>query len=235
MSKNFAVALLAGAHLTLAAEPPKDPFADATAKIAPTVDETFEIQKDPAGHQYFKPGSESYYTKYLAAMKEPSLFERGKDRPAFEMRFLWLRSFHDPIAIRVWQTGEDFSMRAVRITQNKDYSLGAITVDTTRQLTRDQSRVLSDLIKATPLTGQMTPTEELSGSAGLDGAQWILETCEDQAYRRLDFWCLKDYGPSRYGQLGLERDKIRDTAQLLKFALHLLQLSAIKVPEDEIY
>lgn len=235
MNRLFFTAFLGFFLSAGAADEPKDPFSGTPTKASQPIDDAFKVHTDLDGRAYFKPGSESYYTKYLAAMKEPSLYERGPGRPEFEFRFLWLRSFHDPIAIRIWRTAEGFMIRAIRITQHKDYSLGATTVDSTRKLSADESRVLGQLLDVPSLLTPLNETELLSGEGGLDGARWIFETCSEKKYQMIQFWCLKDYGPTRYAELGLDRSKIRDTQRLLKIALHLLELGNIKIPDDEIY
>ncbi|MDH4477927.1 MAG: hypothetical protein QE274_15745 [Verrucomicrobiaceae bacterium] len=219
----------------ITADEPKDPFAGSPTKTSQPTDDTFKVHNDSDGRAYFQTGSESYYTRYLAAMKEPSLYDRAPGRPEFEFRFLWLRSFHDPIAVRIWGTAEGYMIRAIRMTQHKGYTLGAITVDSTRKLSDDESRVLDQLLDVPSLLTPLNETEVLIGADGVDGAQWIFETCADKKYQMIEFWSLKDYGPTRYAELGLDGSKIRDTERLLKFALHLLDLAKIKIPDDEIY
>ena len=67
----------------------------------------------PLPAQYFPPGvfdktpqkdesAANYYGKFLKALHEPSLWELSRQRPNAEVyRFLWLRTFHRPIAIRL--------------------------------------------------------------------------------------------------------------------------------------
>ncbi|CAN5878449.1 hypothetical protein BH11VER1_BH11VER1_20510 [soil metagenome] len=235
MNRLFFAVFLGFLLPVIAADEPKDPFAGAQTKTNQSADDTFKVYNDLEGRAYFKTGSESFYTKYLAAMKEPSLYERGPARPEFEFRFLWLRSFHDPIAIRIWRTAKGYMMRAVRITQHKDYSLGTTTVNSTRKLSSDESRVLDQLLDVPSLLTPLNETELLSGASGRDGAQWIFETFADKKYQMIEFWCLKDFGANRYEAMGLDRSKIRDTQRLLKIALHLLELGKIKIPDNEIY
>ena len=100
-----------------AADDRPDPFADplgATSSGTTAVDDTFEVNKDPSGAVYFPLGREAYYTKYLAAMNEPSLFRRAKARPDFELRFTWLRTFHESQAVD-WQIpSNQFRIRDLR-------------------------------------------------------------------------------------------------------------------------
>lgn len=211
-----------------------DPFASVTGK-PPIVVEPLKIRSDSSGHPYFETGKESYYTEYLAAMKEPSLFKRDKDRPPFEFRFLWLRSFHDPISVRIWESPDGHMMRVIRVTQHKDYSLGPLKVDQTRKLSRDEWSAAQALLDLSLLLPPMSKVEDLNDAGGMDGARWIFETCANQKYQMLDFWSLKDLGPKRYEGMGLDTSKVRDTAKLYKLGRHLLSLAGLKTPENEIY
>lgn len=47
-----------------------------------------------------------WYSKHLAAMKEASLYASENDAVE-SYRFLWLRSFHHPVAVRIWKTETD--------------------------------------------------------------------------------------------------------------------------------
>src|ERR1700682_2295120 len=58
----------------------------------------FEDSSESGWFQGFK---ERWYAKHLRSMHEPSLFEASKDNSLTAYRFLWLRTFHSPIAIRL--------------------------------------------------------------------------------------------------------------------------------------
>src|SRR6267378_2766004 len=65
------------------------------------------------GQQYFPPGilgqdhqrdefTNQWYSKHLRALREPSLWETSQlDLTAEAYRFLYLRSFHHPISVRL--------------------------------------------------------------------------------------------------------------------------------------
>src|SRR5580704_15030869 len=52
----------------------------------------------PSGLNDFKV---RWYAKHLRAMREPSISAASKDESLVAYRFLWLRTFHHPIAIRL--------------------------------------------------------------------------------------------------------------------------------------
>jgi hypothetical protein len=168
-------------------------------------------------------------------MKEPSLFDRGDKRPEFEVRFLWIRTFHDPISIRVWITPKGYMVRTVRIKQNEDYSLAGTLVDTTRLLDDAETKAFTAALTKAPLAAPMNETEETAGDGGSDGALWIFESYMEKKYQNIDFWCLEHFGPTRYETLVEDTSKIRDTPSLLKFALALLKISKLNIPKDDLY
>ena len=55
-----------------------------------------------------------WYSKYLRAMMEPSL-SCGQGPDGFAYRFLWLRSSHHPIAVRVEKDGSSVTLNAVEL------------------------------------------------------------------------------------------------------------------------
>lgn len=70
---------------------------------------------------YFPKGAENWYPKHLAAMKEPSLFEQSTKKLVQQYRFLWLRTFHKPIAVRIRKDSEGITLRVVRLSGAGSY------------------------------------------------------------------------------------------------------------------
>jgi hypothetical protein len=169
-------------------------------------------------------------------MKEPSLFDQGDKRPELEVRFLWLRSFHDPISVRVWTTPEGSFIRTARIKKNQEEpSLPGTLVETTRVLDAAETKSFTAALTKAPLAAPMNETEESAGAGGIDGASWIFESYMEKKYQNIGFWCLEHFGPTRYETLVEDTSKIRDTPSLLKFALTLLKISKLNIPKDDLY
>ncbi len=239
MTRLAALLLIASASPAFTDQPPKDPPKEAPkeapSESIPEPDNGYKLHSDPSGRQYFAEERGAYLTQFLAAMKEPSLFDRGDKRPEFEVRFLWLRTFHDPISIRIWSTPKGYMVRTVRIKQNEDYSLAGTLVDTTRLLDDAETKAFTAALTKAPLAAPMNETEESAGAGGTDGASWIFESYMAKKYQNIDFWCLEHFGPTRYETLVEDTSKIRDTPSLLKFALALLKISKLKIPKDDLY
>src|SRR5271166_3874910 len=52
---------------------------------------------DPNGSQEWI----ALYSNYLQAFKEPRLFDRSQPGSSQSYRFMWLRSFHKPVSVRL--------------------------------------------------------------------------------------------------------------------------------------
>ena len=198
-------------------------------------DDTFKVFPDSAGHAYFPKGRESYYTRYLAAMKEPSLMRNPKSADAFALRFTWLRSFHDPIAVRIWRDGAQYQIRAVRLARQQDYRPGAASKDTTRALTKEVLSEIQRLNKDRELWKPLNEQEELAMSGGLDGSRWIFERLNGQDYSMIDLWSPKDSGPKEYKKAGVDVSKVRDFKEFVRVGLYLLRITKLTPKEDDIY
>jgi hypothetical protein len=209
---------------------------DLTKSVATEMCDGFLVYRDPQGASYFHKGSENYYTQYLSAMKEPSLLKKSEVSPDFQFRFTWLRSFHDPIAIRVWQDGNSHMIRAIRLTKQPDNSAGPFASDITRKLSSDE---WVDLKKVINIDSYLLPIVEQQKLAnltkGLDGAQWIFEVCVDRKYGMIDLWSIKNESLKNYQGKGIELGKLPEPAKLVSLGQRLLKLAKIDIPEDEIY
>ena len=116
---------------------------------------------------------EKWYRKNLKTMKEPSIYEQRSDKKVEVFRFLWLRSFDKPIAIRIEKSKLKAKLRVVRLSGAGGYDPGRLEYDKTIAITSEQwGRFLKLLAKASFWD---TPTDERPDPQGLDGSQWILE------------------------------------------------------------
>ena len=158
--------------ITLCALPHGSARAEEKPKEDPALkasDDAFKIIPDPSGRAYFPKGKESYYTCFLAAMKEPSLMPQQVTANAFALRFTWLRSFHEPIAIRIWREGNEYRIRGVRLAKQPDLGPGPISHDKTRKLTKDEFEKIQRIIEGTDFWKSLNDFEIFMMS-GNDGA-----------------------------------------------------------------
>jgi hypothetical protein len=108
-------------------------------------------------------------------------------------RFLWLRSFHQPIAIRIDVNADGTSQLTAKMTSGAGGSdPGHLVLNKAFILTKEQTDTFLETVKQIDLW--KLPTTQKS--QGRDGAEWIIELSKDGAYHIVDRWCPKD-GPIR--------------------------------------
>jgi len=146
-------------------------------------------------------------------MKEPSLSGAAKYKALVAYRFLWLRTFHQPIAIRLTIRLDGTGFLSGKVTNGKrGYEPGALTLTNSVEVPKPEVQQFLDLVYKTEFwTSQ---TEETT--PGVDGAEWILEGAQSGNYHVVERW-------------NPEKDDYS------RACLYLLGLSKISVPATEIY
>lgn len=121
----------------------------------------------------------NWYGRYLAQMKEPSLFVSQSSSKHAAYRFLWVRSFHPKVAIFVWTDGERKTLSVKQLSLEEKNKAGQLTVNETRSLTEDEWAGFSSLVNETCFWKLST----VEGDAiAMDGAWWVLEGSTDGYY-----------------------------------------------------
>jgi len=81
----------------------------------------------------------AWYGKHFAALQEPTLFQLSGNRQAESYRFLWLRTFHEPMSFRLSVSEDGSGLLYVRMTDGKGgYEPGILVKDMTVKLTGRQ-------------------------------------------------------------------------------------------------
>lgn len=131
---------------------------------------------------------DTWYGKHLAAMGESSLLDiDNADTETY--RFLWLRSFHHPISIRIERRGYTFGLKAVELSGSGGYEPGKIRQTDDVVISSDQWCRLMTLLNKAKFWEQPTSSDS---SLGRDGAQWILEGVNDERYHIVHRWSPSD-------------------------------------------
>lgn len=125
-----------------------------------------------------------WYSEHLRAMSEPSL-SCGKSGDREIYRFLWLRTFHHPIAVRIARSENGGQLSAIVLSGAGGYKPGSILKQVHKSLSPDQWEELIDEIKASEYWFQSSVE---IGGLGCDGAQWIIEARRGQTYHVVDRW-----------------------------------------------
>lgn len=124
-------------------------------------------------------------------MGEPSL-SCGELDEAY--RFTWLRTFHSPVAVRVWRTGDSYELQAVLLDGAGGYEPGEVSRRINRRLTDEEWRRIKQVLEEISFWSLST-NNDVRGS---DGAQWIIEG-RDEGYHVVDRWS----GNERMWEAGL--------------------------------
>ena len=131
------------------------------------------------------------YSDYLIALKEPSLFQISKESNVQCYRFLWLRSFDEPMSFRIIISPKSASILIVKMTDENINSAGDFTKNITIKLTKNQvDKFLEKLIIAR--FWELSPSEPLDirydkhGNEYLvgimDGSTWVYEGVKNRVY-----------------------------------------------------
>lgn len=149
-----------------------------------------------------------WYSKHLAAMNEPSLL--NKSNAIERYRFLWLRSFHHPVAVRLERLNDQKLLILKQLSGRGGYEPGNLVVNRTRVLTEREWSEFKRLLEQC-CYWQM-PAQRFDEASGEDGAQWIFEGARDGRYHIVDRWSPRD-------------------TDYRKFCLYFLKISGLGIDE----
>jgi hypothetical protein len=123
-----------------------------------------------------------WYSEQLAAMGEPSLSCGSADLETY--RLVWLRTFHHPVAVRVFRTDTSFHLEAVILDGRGGYEPGRVLQRVSRDLTREQWKAIIAELRRAHFWQEATTTHD----GGDEGAQWIIEARRQGRYHLIDRW-----------------------------------------------
>jgi len=181
-----------------------------------------EILKSPAQNTHFPLsglaatafGSRyGWYSRYLEAMNELPLAALENEDESY--RFLWLRTFHHPITIRVWRTGDMHFMVVKRLNGRGSYDPGTFDLYWKRPLSDNDWDAFMMHLERSEF---WLMRKENPGMMAMDGAQWIMEGYREGRYHVVD---RQSPAPSAYADA----------------CLYLLRRSGLlaEIPENEVY
>ena len=155
----------------------------------------------------------SWYSKHLKAMGETS-YLNAKGSLFEDYRFLWLRSFHHPISVRIWRVDDQSFITLKELNGAGGYEPGSLIVNRTRQLNLNDYQTFNQLLEKACFWN--LPTTETA--MGNDGAEWILEGVRHGRYHVVDRWS-------------------PETGDYREACLYLLKISGIGIDEtsQELY
>jgi len=128
----------------------------------------------------------NWYSKHLKAMKEPLLFNKSLSKEVY--RFTWLRTFHNPVVIRVEKSGRYVQIQWKVCSGSGGYEPGEIIQDGTKKISFKSWKRMQELIKIANYWDLSTMDKSV---IGFDGSHWILEGVKDEEYQVVDRWTPK--------------------------------------------
>lgn len=152
-----------------------------------------------------------WYSSHLRTMNEPKMCENYSVDNAF--RFTWLRTFHNPIAVRLEYTNEQIILKWKKCDGAGGYEPGKIIVDKQKELTSIEWLEFQKLVSKIGFWEMQSTLDEIPGN---DGSQWILEGVNNGVYHVVDRWTPRG----------------SDYAKCCEF---LLNLTDLKINEKENY
>lgn len=128
-----------------------------------------------------------WYGKHLKAMAEGSLLDETEKQTEI-FRFLWLRSFHHPIYVRVERRESGVWLSTGELDGAGGYEPGKLIRNQQLTLSQQEWCELSRLLEKVDYWN--LPTSQ-SNQNGVDGAEWILEGVKADRYHVVDRWSPK--------------------------------------------
>jgi hypothetical protein len=156
----------------------------------------------------------TWYSKMLFALKEPVLNNYRGDKEIY--RFTWLRTFHNPVSIRVEKQNNVIHLLVKICKGQGGYKAGDISFDTTISITTNEWITLKNKIEEINFWQLRTEKKEDLGS---DGSEWIIEAVKENKYHMVTRWTPSIDRQENFGIIGK----------------YLLSLSKIPIEKDEMY
>jgi len=157
-----------------------------------------------------------WYSTHLKALNEPSLLQLASKLSSESYRFVWLRTFHHPVVVRLDIRADRVGELTAKVSNGAGgYKPGQIIQNVSRPLTREQTNMF--LAQVGRANFWQLPSYENSRREGEDGSQWIIEGVKDGKYHVVDRWTPSE-GPVR--ELGVTL---------------ALGLADLKIPKDDLY
>ena len=154
----------------------------------------------------------TWYSRHLFALQEPLIFNKPSAKEIY--RFTWLRSFHNPIAVRI-EKGVDNIVHLFwkQSDGSGGYEPGKIVVNNSKRLNLRQWNKFTSIIDSIDYWNLKTNDTRI----GNDGARWVLEGAFPEKYHVVDRW------------------SVRNNSTFHNACKYLIELTGLKISERDIY
>jgi hypothetical protein len=164
-----------------------------------------------------------WYSAELKVLGEASYLNAASNPAAHSYRFTWLRTFNQPIAIRLDIKEDGSAVLTTKVANGEGgypRSSTAIIENTSRTLTSKQVNDFLDLVDK--VNFWTAPSHIPRDQTGTDGSEWIIEAVHTGKYHVVARWTPQPNQPSK--------SAVRELG--LALAIDLAQL---KIPAKEFY
>jgi len=127
-----------------------------------------------------------WYSDHLRAMNEPLLFNKKESKQIF--RFTWLRTFDNPVAIRIEKSQDKIVLSWKLCDGAGGYDPGKLTISDSKTVNKETWNLFNKLVDRAHFWEMETLEKDPTGE---DGEQWILEGKDEQRYHVVDRWSPK--------------------------------------------
>ncbi|MGB7762559.1 MAG: hypothetical protein WBL61_22180 [Bryobacteraceae bacterium] len=152
------------------------------------------LDEEASRHQFLA----EWYSGHLAAMQEPSIWQISQRKPAEEVyRFLYLRTFHHPISVRLTIASDGTGLLTSKETNGKGgFRTGTLIRNATGKLSKDHIQPFLEQLDHFGFWELSTQDPE--GPTSTDGAKWIMEASKGGRYHIVDRWSPPCNDPIHY-------------------------------------
>jgi len=158
-----------------------------------------------------------WYSHELNVLGEPSFFRLASNTSSESYRFLWLRTFHPPVAIRLDLQGDGSGILTTKTASGEagfPYTVKELAQTVSCPIERERTQAL---LRQITEAGFWSLTPETHDQTGTDGAQWIIEGVKQGTYHFVDRWSPRD---GVIHELGL---------------MFIFDLAKMKIPKEQVY
>ena len=164
---------------------------------------------DYTQHVFHKASSASFiltwYSKQLKTLEEPVLYtDSGKT----VFRFTWLRTFHNPVAVRIEKQNGTYLLTWKVADGAGGYAPGKLITNESKVISMEEWDSFIRLLGRANFRQMPVKSRERMGT---DGAQWIIEGMQNGKYHVVDRWTPENSDYEKCGSylLGLTGLKIK--------------------------
>lgn len=161
--------------------------------LFPEVD--FDMEQDSTGTWVISPkiieGAQDtfvvrWYSEHLYAMQEPLLFNKNLNKEVY--RFTWLRTFDNPVVVRIEKTGKKYKLIWKLCDGAGGYEPGNLKINKSVEINSEKWEMFKSKLDSLNYwnmsLGRM--------SFGSDGSEWILEGVDKDKYKVVTIWSPSD-------------------------------------------